>query len=136
MGETAAFYSFINERACSVVPQNSQRALDLGLFMQTAGLHPRPPPPHNAASWSTFLGAFPASWLVWFVDVLRSTEPEKAPAVCMRTECGVCGVYFSYALSGYIQVTTANIFLLLLKQNKKICHREPGTSSVCTYCDM
>lgn len=56
MGETVAFYSFINERACSVVPQNSQRALDLGLFMQTAGLHPRPPPPHNAASWSIFLG--------------------------------------------------------------------------------
>lgn len=79
--------------------------------------------------------AFTASWLVWFVDVLWSTEPEKAPAVRMLTECGVCGLYFSYALSGYVQTTTANIFFQL-KQNKKICHRELGTSSVCTYCDM
>lgn len=57
MGETVAFCSFINERACGVVPRNSQRALDLGVGYTNGRAASKTSPPHNAASWSIFLGA-------------------------------------------------------------------------------
>lgn len=57
MGETAAFCPFINERACSVVPQISQRALPSGWLHERQSCIQDLPLPHTGASLSVFLGA-------------------------------------------------------------------------------